>query len=99
MPLWATVEFELVFDPRRSQASRILIDLDGLDPAFAPGVSHRESGGLSAREVLGLVQGAAGPLVGADVVEFNPARDPQGITASLAAKLVKELAARMLADV
>ncbi len=75
----------------------ISIDLDGLDPAFAPGVSHPEPGGLSVREVLGMVQGAPGPLVGADVVEFNPARDPQGITALVAAKLVKELASRMLA--
>lgn len=74
----------------------ISIDLDGLDPAFAPGVAHREPGGLAVREVLGMIQGAAGPLAGADVVELNPSRDPLGVTASVAAKLVKELAARML---
>jgi arginase len=77
----------------------VSIDLDGLDPAFAPGVAHREPGGLTARDVIGLVQRLPGPLVGADVVELNPARDPSGVTASAAAKLVKELAGRMLGDV
>jgi arginase len=74
----------------------ISIDLDGLDPAFTPGVSHWEPGGLTVREVLGLVQGTGGFVVGADVVEFNPRRDPSGVTAVVAAKLVKELASRML---
>ena len=74
----------------------ISIDIDAFDPAFAPGVSHREPGGLSAREVITLLQHLPGPLVGADVVEFNPARDPVGLTAPLCAKLVKELANRML---
>ncbi len=73
------------------------IDLDALDPAFAPGVSHREPGGLTVREVLDLIQRLPGPLIGADVVELNPLRDPSGITATVAAKLVKELASRMLA--
>jgi arginase family enzyme len=50
------------------------------------------------REVITLVQGAGGQIVGADVVEYNPARDPTGVTAFVAAKLVKELASRMLAD-
>lgn len=72
------------------------IDIDGFDPAFAPGVSHREPGGLSPREVLSIIQGIAGPIVGADVVEFNPTEDPIGLTAPLCAKLVKELASRML---
>jgi arginase len=72
------------------------IDIDGLDPAFAPGVSHREPGGLSTRDVVTLVQGVHGPIIGADVVEFNPAEDPVGLTAPVCAKLVKELASRML---
>jgi agmatinase len=74
----------------------LTIDLDALDPAFAPGVSHHEPGGLSVRDVLGLLQRSRLPLVGADVVELNPTRDPSGITAAVAAKLVKELAARLL---
>jgi len=74
----------------------VSIDVDGVDPAFAPGVSHREPGGLSSREVITLLQRLPGPLVGADVVEFNPGQDPIGLTAPLCARLVKELASRML---
>lgn len=74
------------------------IDLDGIDPAHAPGVSHREPGGLTVRDVIGLVQGIEGTLLGADIVEFNPSQDIGGLTAHVAAKLVKEVAARMLAD-
>ena len=74
----------------------VSIDLDGLDPAFAPGVSHREPGGLSVREVIGLVHALPGAPVGADVVEFNPRQDVAGLTAHVAAKLLKELAGRML---
>jgi arginase len=74
------------------------VDLDGLDPAYAPGVSHRDPGGLSVREVLTLVQDSAGTLVGADVVEYNPSQDFGGVTATVAAKIVKEVAGRMLAD-
>lgn len=72
------------------------LDLDALDPAFAPGVSHHEAGGFSTREVLGIIQSLSVPLVGADLVEFNPVRDPGGITAALAAKLVKEILDQML---
>ena len=74
------------------------IDLDGIDPAFAPGVSHREPGGLSTRDVLTLVQGLGGRLVGADVVELNPTMDTSGVTAIVAAKLVKELSGRMIRE-
>ena len=74
----------------------VSMDMDGLDPAFAPGVSHWEPGGLSVREVLGLISSLQGPIVGADVVEFNPARDRTGLTAMVAAKIVKELAGAML---
>jgi arginase family enzyme len=74
----------------------VSIDLDGIDPAFAPGVSHREPGGLSVRDVIALIHGLDGPLVGADIVEFNPRQDSTGMTASVAAKLVKELAGHCL---
>lgn len=73
----------------------VSIDLDGLDPAHAPGVSHREPGGLTVRDVLGMLRRLSGPIVGADVVEFNPAQDPSGMTAWVAAKFVKELAGAM----
>ncbi len=72
------------------------LDMDVLDPAFAPGVSHHEPGGLSTREVISLIQGLNVPIIGGDIVEFNPSRDPVGITAMAAAKLLKEIAGKML---
>ena len=71
------------------------VDVDGIDPAFAPGVSHPEPGGLTVREVVSLIQRLDAPLVAADVVECNPEVDPSGITSYVAAKLVKEIAAAM----
>jgi agmatinase len=69
----------------------VSIDLDGLDPACAPGVSHHEPGGLSVRQLLDILARVNGPIVGGDVVELNPDRDINGMTATVAAKLVKEL--------
>lgn len=74
----------------------VSIDLDGIDPAFAPGVSHWEPGGLTVRDVLGMIQGIRSTIIGADVVEFNPRRDASGMTAMVAAKIVRELAGTML---
>jgi arginase len=71
------------------------VDVDGIDPAFAPGVSHPEPGGLTVREVVSIIQRLRAPLAGADVVECNPDVDPTGITSGVAAKLVKEIAAAM----
>ena len=76
----------------------VTIDLDVLDPAYAPGVSHHEPGGLSVRDILRVLDKTTGRIIGADIVELNPLRDPVGTTAAVAAKLVKELAARLLRD-
>jgi arginase family enzyme len=76
----------------------VTVDLDVLDPGFAPGVSHPEPGGLSTREVIDIIQGLQAEVVGADVVELNPTRDLSDVTSVTAAKLVKELAAKMLAE-
>ncbi|MFK7919660.1 MAG: agmatinase family protein [Ilumatobacter sp.] len=73
------------------------LDLDGLDPSCAPGVSHHEPGGLTVREVLDVIDALPGPVVGADVVELNPTRDLVDMTAMVGAKFVKELAGAMLA--
>lgn len=82
--------------PRTEGKVYLSVDLDGLDPAYAPGVSHREPGGLTTREVLDLIQRLAGDLVAADVVEYNPRQDVSGLTATVAAKIVKEVAGRMM---
>jgi agmatinase len=72
------------------------LDLDVLDPGFAPGIAHHEPGGLSPRDVIQIIQNIRTPLVGADIVEFNPTRDPLGVTAMVAAKFLKEIAGRIL---
>jgi arginase len=75
----------------------ISVDLDVLDPAFAPGISHYEPGGLTPRQAIRLIQTVQAPLIaGADIVEFNPARDLNGLTAMTAAKILKELAGKMV---
>ncbi len=74
----------------------LTIDIDGIDPAFAPGVSHPEPGGLTVREVITMIQALPGPLIGADVVEYNPVRDFNGLTAYVCAKLVKEIVGTMV---
>lgn len=74
----------------------ISLDMDVLDPAYAPGVSHHEPGGMSTRKVLRLLQSIKNPIVGADIVEYNPDRDVNGMTAAVAAKFLKEIAGIML---
>jgi len=74
----------------------VTLDLDALDPAYAPGVSHQEPGGLSTRDVLRIIHQVKGPIVGADVVELNPLRDRDHMTARVAAKFTRELAAAMI---
>jgi arginase len=71
----------------------ISLDIDGIDPSEAPGVSHPEPGGLRLREVLAAIHKQTAPIVGADIVELNPNRDIGDVTAILAAKLVREVAA------
>ena len=74
----------------------ISLDLDVLDPAFAPGISHHEPGGLSTRELIKIIQSIPVSIVGADIVEYNPVRDINNMTAMLAYKLFKELVAVMI---
>jgi arginase len=75
----------------------ITFDMDVLDPAFAPGVSHREPGGMSVREAIAHLHAIEGEIVGADVVEYNPVQDISGVTANVAAKIVKEILGKMIA--
>lgn len=68
------------------------LDIDGIDPAFAPGTGTPEIAGLTVPQTLEVIRGAWGlDLVGADVVEVSPPYDPQGTTALLAANLAYEL--------
>lgn len=74
----------------------ISLDMDAFDPAFAPGVSHHEPGGLTTRQVLELIHQIETPIIGADIVEYNPRRDVNEITGALAAKMLKEIWGKMI---
>jgi arginase len=74
----------------------ISLDLDVLDPAFAPGVSHHEPGGMSTRGLLEIIQNVNVEIVGADIVEYNPIRDIHNMTAMVGYKMLKELIAKMI---
>ncbi len=72
----------------------VTVDLDALDPAYAPGVSHHEPGGMSTRQLLDALRqigGSGATIVGADLVELNPTRDINDMSAMVAAKIVREL--------
>ena len=75
----------------------ISFDVDVLDPAFAPGVSHREPGGMSVREAIAHLHAIQGRIVGADLVEYNPVQDVSGATAAVAGKILKEILGKMIA--
>ena len=67
-------------------------DIDGLDPAFAPGTGTPEIGGLTSIQGLEIVRGCRGlDLVGCDLVEVAPPYDPSGNTALTAANLLFEM--------
>jgi agmatinase len=91
-------EMDSLPDPARLNLAGpvyVSFDMDVLEPGLAPGISHWEPGGLTTREALRYIHALPGPIVGADVVEFNPVRDPSGLTATVAAKILKELLGQM----
>lgn len=74
----------------------VSIDIDVLDPSAAPGTGTPEAGGLTSRELLGILRGmSALPIVSADVVEVAPAYDHAEITATAACHVIYELVAMM----
>ncbi|MCK4889467.1 MAG: agmatinase [Candidatus Aminicenantes bacterium] len=95
----AMKEFSVSDVPDFSNPVYISVDLDGIDPAFAPGVSHHEPGGLSSRQVVDIIGNINVPVIGGDIVEYNPGRDVSGITSALAAKLVKEILSKMVVNI
>jgi arginase len=71
-------------------------DIDVLDPAFAPGISHREPGGMTVREAIAHLHAIEGTIVGADVVEYNPEQDVAGMTGTVTAKILREILGMMM---
>ena len=77
-------------------AVHLSVDIDCLDPAFAPGTGIPDSGGLSSRDVITLLKSLQGlPLVGLDLVEVAPPLDPSEATVFAALKIIMEFAALM----
>jgi arginase len=76
----------------------VSFDMDVLDPAFAPGVSHREPGGMTVREAIEHLHTITAAIVGADIVEYNPSRDVSELTADVAGKILKELLGKMASE-
>ena len=74
----------------------ISLDMDGLDPAFAPGVSHPEPGGLTTRNIINIIHSLKGDVIGGDIVEYNPIKDINDMTAITAAKLLKEIIGKIM---
>ncbi len=89
-------DFESFLMPKFENPLYLSLDMDALDPAFAPGVSHHEPGGLSTRQVIDIIQKIDVPLIGADIVEYNPTRDINDMTAMVCAKLFREIVSKML---
>ncbi|NER11198.1 agmatinase [Muriicola jejuensis] len=74
------------------------VDIDALDPSCAPGVSHQEPGGLLTRDLLHIIQSINVPVVGADIVEYNPDRDLNRMTAMVCAKIFREILSTMISN-
>lgn len=74
------------------------VDIDALDPSCAPGVSHQEPGGLMVRELLHIIQAIRVPIIGADIVEYNPERDVNKMTAMVCAKIFREILSKIVAN-
>jgi len=71
----------------------LTLDIDGIDPAFAPGTGTQEPFGLMPIDVKKIINMAGKRLAGFDVVEVCPPADPSGITANLAARYINEVIA------
>ncbi len=87
----ATAVAESIRERTGGRPLYVTLDVDALDPAFAPGTGTPVPGGLTSREVIQLLRGLAGVnLVGMDVVEVCPALDQADLTGHLAAHLLFE---------
>lgn len=85
-----------ILDQVGERPAYLSIDIDVLDPAFAPATGTPEIGGFSSRELLGILRGLAPlNLVGADIVEVAPAYDHAEITSIAAANVIFEILSLM----
>ncbi len=84
---------DILMEFSKNKQIYISIDIDSIDPAFAPGTGYKEPGGLTSREFLYLIQRLhkLKNIRSVDLVEINPEKDIGGITVKLGAKILSEL--------
>jgi agmatinase len=87
VPAWELPEFRY----EEEGPVYLSVDIDVLDPAYAPGCGNPVPGGPSTRELFALLQSLRCEIVAFDVVEVNPLLDPSGVTALTAARIVTEM--------
>ena len=80
-------------ETRKFDCLYLSLDIDIIDPAFAPGTGYLEPGGLTSRQFIYLIQRISllNNLKVIDLVEVNPEKDLNGITVKLASKIIAEL--------
>ncbi len=81
---------ESVLDSLGNEKVYVTLDIDGVDPAYAPGTGTPEPFGLLPLDVKKIINAVGDRLVGFDVVEVSPPYDPSGITSVLAARMIRE---------
>jgi agmatinase len=87
---------ETIREKTKNSRIYVSIDLDCLDPSFAPGVSVPSPGGLSSTDLIYLLNiSVGGRVAGLDIVELCPDFDVNGMTASLAARILSECIASL----
>ena len=91
-------DFNLADLPVFKNPIYLSVDIDALDPSCAPGVSHQEPGGLMTRELLHILQSISVPIIGADIVEYNPDRDNNKTTAMVCAKIFREILSKIISN-
>ena len=87
---WA---IEKALDSVKNERIYLTVDIDGIDPAFAPGTGTPEPFGLMPMDVKKVINAIGDRLAGFDVVEVCPPADPAGITSILAARYINEVMA------
>lgn len=84
---------EIIMEFSDKKELYVSLDIDVLDPVFAPATGYPEPGGLTSREIIYLLKriNKIKNLRGVDLVEINPKKDRDGITVKLGAKIIAEL--------
>ena len=80
-----------IIETVKDRPAYLTFDIDGLDPAFAPGTGTPVAGGLTSAQALGIIRGLESiNFIGADVVEVAPAYDHADITGIIAATIAHD---------